>query len=575
MKQILIVDDELCRPANASMFRQQYGVPGVAFYFVGSENELFSFLEQTDQPACIFLDIRFEGNGEEFGLDLLKRLNDEGWPIPIIMMSSLSYSQTIIKAWDLGAQGYIVKWSDNEKFKEQFHEKVLKYAKRFKPGSDDLVERRKRIIRSRSQKVLQGRSGLGLSDLIEQARGFKESIYGEWINKPPFPASFQNYVAGWNETDEVLRIAEADHQLLYLNMDFGDGCSLRCPHCFTQEGAVDTRGRNPLPYERLKESIMEARGLGLRCVRILGRGEPTQWIHSLNKNDPAEGEDLLDFIGFLNNVGVRPLIFTRGQVIGDNDRIQRIYAGAHGVNTGQDLMRLLERLGVSLFVGVSSIFPDVNDEMVGIPISESYNYDDTCRTTLRLALQEGLNRSNPTRLAVEMPITNLNIIEMGVRYLLFQMLNISPCTNVYMVTGRAMTYGLGEITDPPQGEFLNAYAMVTRFARNMGIHSALGSYAGTKECHDVSCGMYLTLNGDLYPCPGYEEIHNMVGSLRTHSVKTIWENNPYGGHPQSICPPKIGTHFPPDFEDSVEKCIEQNQGEFDDLYAQIKEQLGR
>jgi hypothetical protein len=48
-----------------------------------------------------------------------------------------------------------------------------------------------------------------------------------------------------------------------------------------------------------------------------------------------------------------------------------------------------------------------------------------------------------------------------------------------MVTGRAMTYGLGEISDPPQEQFLDQYSMVLRFARNMGINLKIGPYAGT------------------------------------------------------------------------------------------------
>jgi MoaA/NifB/PqqE/SkfB family radical SAM enzyme len=163
---------------------------------------------------------------------------------------------------------------------------------------------------------------------------------------------------------------------------------------------------------------------------------------------------------------------------------------------------------------------------------------------------------------------------MAVRYVLFQCMNISPCTNVYMVTGRAMTYNLGEITDPPQNQFIEHYAMVFQFAQNMGIELEIGPYAGTKECHDVSCGMYLTLNGDIYPCPGYEGIHNVLGSAKRNSIKEIWENSSHGGHPQSICPPKIGTHFPPDFERQIEKCLAANKQRYDEVFQAICEGLG-
>lgn len=577
MKTVLVVDDELGKPANAEVFRREYAVDDVLYLFAGTGEEMFRMLAEQIEISLIFLDIRFEGIGNDHGLTLLKNLTKEGVSIPIIMMSSLSDAQTIIKAWELGAQGYVLKWSSNDRFYDELREKILKYTVVGPPTSGEQVERRRNRIKISATTMLKGIANASLDDIIAQANDFKTAIGGQWITKRPFPSNFQNYIRGWNETDEVISEAEANHRLLYLNMDFGDGCILRCPHCFTHEGAIDARGRELLPFEKLKESILEAKELGLRCVRILGRGEPTQWVANGRRTAgifAKEGEDLLDFVEFLHKHEITPLVFTRGQIIGDDEKIAWAYRGAHGINSGADLVRHLEQHGVSLFVGVSSIFPQINNEMVGIPNTDRFDYDQSCRRTLSHAITAGLNLGNPTRLAVEMPITNLNIREMAVRYILFQSLGISPCTNVYMVAGRAMTYGLGEITDPSQDEFLDYYSMVTHFSRNMGIKSSIGSYAGTKECHDVSCGMYLTLNGDIYPCPGYEGIHSFVGSLRTHSLSDIWANNPYGGHPQSICPPKIGTHFPPDFERSVEQRITTNKSRYQDLFEQISQGLG-
>jgi hypothetical protein len=416
-------------------------------------------------------------------------LHEKGYAIPVIMMSSLSEADTIIRAWDLGAESYILKWATNKHFGTDLRNKILKHARDFKPASRDLIEHKRNRLDLRAREVLKSLGDVTFGDIVAQARLFREGIGGAFLNRIPFSEGFQNYVQGWNETDEVIREAEANHRLLYLNMDFGDGCFLRCPHCFTMEGEIDARGRQQISFGRVKETILEAKDLGLRCVRILGRGEPTQWIANPTKStglQPKPGEDLIDFVQFLHENGIVPLMFTRGYILGDQRFIESSFGGAHGVQSGDDLVRLLADNGVSLFLGVSSIFPEVNDEMVGRPKKERYNYDDVCRRALRLAISQGLNRPNPTRLAVEMPITNLNIAEMAVRYVLFQCMNISPCTNVYMVTGRAMTYGLGEITDPPQGQFMERYAMVLQFARNMGINLKIGPYAGTKECHDVS-----------------------------------------------------------------------------------------
>ena len=131
---------------------------------------------------------------------------------------------------------------------------------------------------------------------------------------------------------------------------------------------------------------------------------------------------MIDLVQFLHANEIIPLLFTRGQIIGDDARIRWAFNGAHDIRSGQDLVRCLHDNGVSLFVGLSSIFPGVNNEMVGLPRGR---YDDACRRCLKLAIAAGFNGSNPTRLAVEMPITNLNIAEMGVRDVLFQSCSIS------------------------------------------------------------------------------------------------------------------------------------------------------
>ena len=576
-KQILVIDDELSQPAAAESFREAYTIDGFEYRFVSNEKETLETLRNDGTIVLILLDIRFEGIGEDHGLKILEHLIHEGYTIPVIMISSISASETIIRAWDLGAEGYIVKWDSNPRFDEELKGKVVQHALLYgrKYGSSTELYRTHLSIRTR--RILKDLSQLNLDDFIDAACTLKEEIQGEWRHSIPLSDDFENYVRGWNAPDALLKEAEREKRLLYINMDFGDGCTLHCPHCFTQEGAIDARGRDPLPYEHLKEAMLDAKKMGLLSVRILGRGEPTQWIAGGHKGPhltPRAGEDFLDFVEFLSDNDIIPVIFTRGQIIGNDDRVRWAYGGAHGIENGVQLVERLYALGATIFLGFSSLFPEINNEMVGRPATELYNYDTVCLRALKLCMDMGFNEGNPTRLAVEAPITNLNIREMLVRYILFQMLNISPCSNVYMVTGRAMTYGLREITDPGQDAFLDMYATITRAMERMGIGGRIGPYAGTKKCHDVSNGLYLTLNGDVYPCPGYEGLHNMIGSLRNHSMDEIWENSIYGGHPQSICPPKIATHFPPDFEDQVKEKMAACQDRYDRDFEYICERLG-
>ncbi len=354
MNQILVVDDELCKPANAERFRRSYPLDDLEYLFAGAADEMFQMICDEDSIKAILLDIRFEGEGNEHGLSLLQQLNKAGVAIPVIMMSSLTEAEIIIRAWDLGAQGYIIKWANNPNFMDDLRSKVAKYGKDTKPRNKDLIECRRERIKVTANKVLKELSQLTLDDIVAQAKAIKEDLGIDWVHGIPFPTGFQNYVRGWNETDEAIKEAEENHRLLYLNMDFGDGCSLRCPHCFTMEGAIDARGRNQMEFNRVKESILDAKELGLRHVRILGRGEPTQWIAKPGARGdmrPNPDEDLIDFISFLHTHDITPLVFTRGHVLGDEDRIHQTFGGAHGVNSSDDLVRLLTDNGVSIFLG--------------------------------------------------------------------------------------------------------------------------------------------------------------------------------------------------------------------------------
>ena len=114
MNRILIVDDELCKPNNAEKFREKYPLDDLEYVFAGSDEEMFRNVNEDDTIKAVLLDIRFEGEGNEYGLDLLKRLSKEGSPLPVIMMSSLNDAETVIRAWELGAQGYKVSKIESE-----------------------------------------------------------------------------------------------------------------------------------------------------------------------------------------------------------------------------------------------------------------------------------------------------------------------------------------------------------------------------------------------------------------------------------------------------------------------------
>ncbi|GHT42855.1 hypothetical protein FACS189443_6270 [Planctomycetales bacterium] len=92
--------------------------------------------------------------------------------------------------------------------------------------------------------------------------------------------------------------------MLTLDIDFGDVCSLNCPHCFRRDNAIDKRDdRKQLEANDLKEVIIQSKELGLKSIKFLGKGEL------------LENKDLIDFLLFLKDNDITPILFTKGHVI--------------------------------------------------------------------------------------------------------------------------------------------------------------------------------------------------------------------------------------------------------------------
>lgn len=409
---------------------------------------------------------------------------------------------------------------------------------------------------------------LTLEGTLAKANELKNFLGIDWKYLPGrFPQDFQNYTSGWNASPQELEEAGREQRLLFLNLDLEDnGCSRRCSHCYTMDGEIDvSRGRKKegeikvrkrIPSAKLIEQIAEAKKeLGLKAVRILGRGEPT------------ESPYLLEFTEKMAELGVQTLIFTRGHVIGNDAHAYRIFHQKHGVKTGEELVKRLFDNNTSIILGYSAINDMIHNGMVGIKDHSHY-----AREGLKRLLQIGFRDTNPTRLGIEAPIAKLNMQEMPASYILFQCLGISPVYNAYMVTGRSDEEFFQKHT-PSLDERVDVHAQVIYSMRRMGIKNNIGAYLGTKECHDVEHGLYVPSTGQVFPCPGYESRESIRGDLNTDNITKVWKISQLG-RKQHICEPKVAHGFPLDYAERIEKAILKNQQRYAETHQKIIEGLG-
>ena len=418
-------------------------------------------------------------------------------------------------------------------------------------------------------------AAITFEETIEQARQLKEFLGVDWKYLPgKFPQPFENYTAGWNAPASVLKDADETGKLLFLNIDLEDnGCTRACPHCYTMEGQIDAdRGRHlpatksklktlptyndrkQLPKERLVEQIAEATSLGLRSVRILGRGEPT------------ESPYLLDFVDAMDSLGVQTLIFTRGHVIGNDMHTELVYGG-RGIATGVDLAKYLFDKNASIILGYSALDDVVHDGMVGID-----GHAAEAREGLKRLITLGYHESHPTRVGIEAPVCKLNVREMKVAYALFQSLGISPVFNSYMVTGRTDENLFTRFT-PALEERLDSHAQITHSMEALGITADIGAYQGTKACHDVEHGLYIPSTGEVRPCPGYQSRESIKGDIATESIVNIWQKS-RPGREQHVCEPKVAHGFPLNYVKLAEKMLGKDREHYAQVHDRIIDGLG-
>ena len=147
-RRVLVIDDELAQPAQSAVFLRQYAVDGFEFDFARSLSEARRLQYWTYD--IVLLDIRFEGEGDDHGIEILREMRREAAQVPVVMLSSRTTPDTLIRCWDEGAQGYVVKWTANRRFRSDLRNKLRRHARR---GSGTLLLGESPAIREVRQTV--------------------------------------------------------------------------------------------------------------------------------------------------------------------------------------------------------------------------------------------------------------------------------------------------------------------------------------------------------------------------------------------------------------------------------------
>jgi MoaA/NifB/PqqE/SkfB family radical SAM enzyme len=343
-------------------------------------------------------------------------------------------------------------------------------------------------------------------------------------------------------------VQESTGKLLMLDIDFGRYCSLACSGCFRRDNVVDHIEEGDLTYDELIAVIDDAIPLGLESIKICGVGEPT------------ENTRFLQFIRDMTERDVGVAIFTKGQVLGDDEATAR-FNKKYGITSARKLCETLYELKTSVMLGFQSFYTEVQDAMVG-----KQGHTLIRNKALENLVKTGFNNSTPTRLALcNAPFTRENYGEVFDLYVFARQRNIYPINAVLMTAGEQVDGTYLQEYDMADQEKIDLWTEIYSWNIEHRLQTleqireeGISVLPGAHPCNQLGSGLYLTAKGNVVGCTGLTMVQ---GNVRTKSIAEIWEQSKtrreMAGKFNCHCPPKDGITIPHRLYSEVLQNLEQ------------------
>lgn len=384
-----------------------------------------------------------------------------------------------------------------------------------------------------------------------------------------FPGNYRNDVMWWgnipkNELHSLLPDGTA--KMLTMDVDIVDVCSLSCPHCFRRDPRFDSIKDNPLSHEEVVSYIREAVGLGLRSIKILGRGEP------------FENPRFLEFLTEVTTLGIGVSIFTKGHVLG-SDELAKEYNSRYGINTAWELVEYIEKLNVSILLGFNSFNKETQEQFVGVDTypdsSLLKRYVEFRDQALINLVKAGFNRyreGEATRLALAAnPVKPENVGE------IFDLYTWARRRHIYMQSCPTTISGKGLDEFAREAAFsdylfrlINLYVQIYVWSIQNGLISleefkedGASLYPGCHVCNQAAAGFFLNLSGQVNQCPGRVDESTIFSHdiRKEKSLKAVWKrcaNYQRAKHGKRFnygCVARDGRSLPKDFYKTIRRKV--------------------
>ncbi len=295
-------------------------------------------------------------------------------------------------------------------------------------------------------------------------------------------------------------------------------CIHQCPGCFNEA----TLSNPIMTYEEVMYVIDQAIPLGLESIKFLGPGELL-----MNPN-------LFKILDGFKERNIIVGIFTKGALLG-SDPLALIY---QQMDSQELVNRLTAYDNITFLIGGRSFVPEIENKYVPTKSSSlrnQFDYHASRNLAIERLCSAGMN-NDPDKLRLAVIASPVGPETIGEIFEMFTWCierNIVPFITVSMISGK----GHGMVKRQQNTEFIKQYEDVAvkiySYLIEQGIttigrlrHEGISSYVGITPCNQLTHGLYIHYDGEVWRCPGNDMQEFVVApNVRVTKLLDIWQNS--------------------------------------------------
>lgn len=276
-----------------------------------------------------------------------------------------------------------------------------------------------------------------------------------------------------------------------LTLDFAIPCTCRnnCSYCGYNQPTP-----NGLTKEEILTLIDQFKEIGGKSIKILGEGEPFM------------RNDILEILEHIYKKGLKPVLFTCGDAIGDEKLAKQI----HGISSKEIINKLAE-----FNITVMLKYEKENED----DIVNTEGFSELRNRTLKLLKESGFNKFYPSHLGFGIVVLKANINEISKVYKMAVKENIYPLLCPLMPIGKVKNIKYLKKVGITGKELVHLASNLYAIAQKQGIEFIEpADFPGGKPCDISRAGFYIDGNGNAMICEADDE----VGNVREKTLKELW-----------------------------------------------------